>query len=937
MKRSFLRFTIIIALATAALPSYGQGWVGLFGTPEHEFIRDAIEVPGAGYAFTGNSDGRAAAFRLDVNGDSLWANFNLVPADSSDGRAIVNTTDGGLAIAGEVLDATAGKRQALLARLDAGGAIAWLQQLSFQPADPAVDDIGYGLLQTADGGFLLSGASGGHAGLLKTDAQGNVEWRNTYGPDGRTHHPRALLALNNGNYAVAGYFNDSAEGIFLLQTDPAGNQLGLDSHASQGATVNDVFPTGDGGFLFIGRTALYKLGGDGSLEWAEEDFPTLQDSEIAAAAMNPEGEIMLAGPELGSIPIYLTRIDQQGNVLWSEVTESPGTTLRWIRDMDATADGGYLLSGEAYVPGAFGTLKRQFWLSKVNGMGQLYTIVLQGSIYHDENLNCQYDEGEQRLSGQYLQAEGAGAFYGLSDANGRYTMRVDTGSYMLSTRPAAPAYWEACPTPVSLDFPSPIDTFTQDFGLRALSSCPYMEVDLSAAFLRRCFESTYTVSYCNQGTAAAPNAFVEVTLDPFLTYLSSTLAPAGQQGDTYTFNLGEVGVNECGSFQIQVEASCDAELGQAHCSEAHIYPDTLCLPEAWAGPAIEVEGACLGDSIRFDLLNIGAPMNNPHQYIVTEDNIILMQAPFQLGNGEERTFTLYADGSTYRLEAEQAPGYPPQLGNSKASVSIEGCNGFAPGFVTIYPEDDGAPYFSIDCQENRGAFDPNDKRAYPAGYGEEHFVEPNTGLEYHIRFQNTGTDTAFTVVIRDTLDAHLDAASVRPGASSHPYAFEVYGNGILEFTFRDILLPDSTANEPASHGFVKFRVAQKPDLEQGAAIYNSAGIYFDFNAPVITNETWHTIGKDFIQIVDVDDVLGPEVKTTIAPNPFTEEALIKVEGLDIPNGAIRIYNLQGQLVHSQAFRGSQLILKAGHLPAGLYHFRLESGGRLVSTGKIAVQ
>jgi hypothetical protein len=62
------------------------------------------------------------------------------------------------------------------------------------------------------------------------------------------------------------------------------------------------------------------------------------------------------------------------------------------------------------------------------------------------------------------------------------------------------------------------------------------------------------------------------------------------------------------------------------------------------------------------------------------------------------------------------------------------------------------------------------------------------------------------VVIRDTLSPLLDISTIRPGAASHNYDFEVYGDRVVQFSFNNILLPDSTVNEAASHGFVAFRV-----------------------------------------------------------------------------------------------------------------------------------
>jgi len=73
------------------------------------------------------------------------------------------------------------------------------------------------------------------------------------------------------------------------------------------------------------------------------------------------------------------------------------------------------------------------------------------------------------------------------------------------------------------------------------------------------------------------------------------------------------------------------------------------------------------------------------------------------------------------------------------------------------------------------------------------------------------------------------------------YVPEILENGILKFTFENIMLPDSNVNLIASNGFMKFKIGLKENLSPGTVIHNSAGIYFDFNAPVITETVFHTI------------------------------------------------------------------------------------------------
>src|SRR5690606_8518432 len=101
-------------------------------------------------------------------------------------------------------------------------------------------------------------------------------------------------------------------------------------------------------------------------------------------------------------------------------------------------------------------------------------------------------------------------------------------------------------------------------------------------------------------------------------------------------------------------------------------------------------------------------------------------------------------------------------------------------------------------------------------------------IDYTIRFQNTGTDTAFNVLITDTLPAYLDPGSFVVGAASHNFTWELRDAGTLKFSFPDILLPDSNANEAASHGFVSFRIKPREPVLPGTMIENFANIYFDF-------------------------------------------------------------------------------------------------------------
>ena len=134
------------------------------------------------------------------------------------------------------------------------------------------------------------------------------------------------------------------------------------------------------------------------------------------------------------------------------------------------------------------------------------------------------------------------------------------------------------------------------------------------------------------------------------------------------------------------------------------------------------------------------------------------------------------------------------------------------------------------------AYDPNDKLSTPSGHGDENYTLFNDTLEYTIRFQNTGNDTAFNVEIRDELSELLNLNTFKPIASSHNVETKVdIESRIATFKFQDIYLPDSFVNEPASHGFVKYQILGKEGLSENSDVKNTASIYFDHNPAIVTN------------------------------------------------------------------------------------------------------
>lgn len=567
---------------------------------------------------------------------------------------------------------------------------------------------------------------------------------------------------------------------------------------------------------------------------------------------------------------------------------------------------------------------------------------ITGHVTWDNNYDCFFDSGEvpvyrgwkSRL--EHLSGNNA-TRYSVVQPDGSYQFSVDTGTYRLSLVPPN-NYWNNCIQDTLLQIEVTGDTTPVDFSVQTATNCPFLETDISTLRLRRCFNNSYTVRYCNTGTQTAENAYVTVALDSFFTYVSSPIPAQNIGGNVWRFDIGTIPPGFCDQFPLTVYLPCNAQLGQTHCVEAHIYPDFICLPTAnWSGADVAIGGDCQTDSVRFVLKNKGNAATSLLEYVIIEDNIINRQGVFQLAALDSMVIKMPANGSTWRLEAGQEPGNPTQ---PRPSASVEACGTnaqgtFSVGFVSQFAEPDGDPFVSVDCQVNMGAYDPNDKRGYPLGFGPDNRINLGQPIDYIIRFQNTGTDTAFRVVVRDTLSTWLDPATVQPGASSHPYTFEIGDGGVLRFSFIPIMLPDSNVNEPASHGFVKFRVHQRPNTPLNKTILNQAAIYFDFNAPVITNQTTHRTGENFVP-TDTREAVRAIPRVVLSPNPAILGQALRLPGGTWHQGWFDLSDTQGRLVFSGQISGDEVRLPRENLSEGLYFFKIRKQGQCQGVGKIVL-
>ena len=572
-------------------------------------------------------------------------------------------------------------------------------------------------------------------------------------------------------------------------------------------------------------------------------------------------------------------------------------------------------------------------------------------VFNDPTQQCYWGAGIEGVTitiqpGNYVSTTDQNGFATVANLpDGNYTAIVDTTSLNWASN---------CPTIIVFNVINGYEpTDSNYFYLFNTNPCTDPDVSIFAPLLRRCFSNQKVyVTACNQTTATgALNAsYVDVELNSFMTVTASSLPYTAQGNNIYRFQTGNLNPGQCASFNITTTISCNAVLGQTLCMDANLYPVQSCALDTvpsdpvindgtggtlngfpqpctlpWDQSSLSVDGWCANDSIYFTITNTGEPGGGDMECYspmwITVDGVVTYTDSILITGGQTITLVYPGDGATWILNAEQHPLHP---GNSHPNAHVEACGdttNWNPDDVNDFPQDDADPVVDIYCGVVTGSYDPNDKTGYPIGQTNQKYIQPNQQLQYVIRFQNTGTDTAFTVVIRDTLDTDLNIFTVTSGVSSHQYDFRMYGPRVLEWTFNNINLPDSSTNQEGSNGFVTFHVDQVPNLAPATEITNDADIYFDFNDPITTNTTMHRIFEGFVNVLNIEDLTQEGKSLLIYPNPTSN--IITIQGKESMNQNFKIFDQMGREVYKGKLNGITTDVYLTNLSKGIYTLKID--------------
>jgi hypothetical protein len=290
--------------------------------------------------------------KTDAQGNEIWSRtFGGEEVDV--GRAALQTTDGGYVVVGDTDSAGAGGRDVYLVKTDADGILEW--EKTFGGPD---DDYGYALRQTAGGGFVIAGSRYNAATydtdiyIIKTDATGGLSWEKTIDFSERDY-AYALAIAPDGGFVITGeatpagaYYPD----ICLVKTDSAGNEIWRRLFGQDGHDIGRSIEADDDGYIvaavrFCHYVHLMKTDAAGALIW-ERTYAVSGSSGANAVKPTADGGYILAGAT--DAEAFLLKTDVDGYESWRKTIGA--TEYAWQKTAGyaviQTQEQGYLLAGQ---------------------------------------------------------------------------------------------------------------------------------------------------------------------------------------------------------------------------------------------------------------------------------------------------------------------------------------------------------------------------------------------------------------------------------------------------------------------------------------------------------------------------------------------------------------------------------------------------------------
>jgi len=246
-------------------------WSETYGGGLTDWVSDAVETSD-GYVVAGQTESSGSGgldawlLQTDADGNEQWRSTYGGSADDR-ALAVLPAIDGGYLFAGGTRSAGSGGVDAWLMRVDSGGDADWNSVYGGGGDDwlfdAAVDGNGYLFVGQTDS----AGAGGTDAWALRTGADGDATWNQTYGESGDDYARSVAPALDDGFVVAGGTVDGGATDAMLVGIDGEGTERWRRTY---GGDANDravgVVPSNGGdGYLVTG--ASESNGGDDVSTW----------------------------------------------------------------------------------------------------------------------------------------------------------------------------------------------------------------------------------------------------------------------------------------------------------------------------------------------------------------------------------------------------------------------------------------------------------------------------------------------------------------------------------------------------------------------------------------------------------------------------------------------------------------------------------------------
>ena len=250
------------------------------------------------------------------------------------------------------------------------------------------NDMVYSLAHTSDCGYILAGSSRFYNGerrwdmdarLVKTDANGNIQWQRTIGGN-EFDEAHSAIPTSDGGYIIAGrtysFYGSGIDDLWLVKTDAEGTEQW---NRTIGGNYRDIAysvrQTSDGGYIIQGQTDPYgsgfydlwllKTDAEGTEQW-NQTFGGDSSGRLYSLQQTFDGGYILGGAtrpfKTGSSDFWLVKTDKNGVELWNRTF---GGNFRDIAySVQQTSDGGFIMAGVTRSPHS-----NDCWLVKTDTEG----------------------------------------------------------------------------------------------------------------------------------------------------------------------------------------------------------------------------------------------------------------------------------------------------------------------------------------------------------------------------------------------------------------------------------------------------------------------------------------------------------------------------------------------------------------------------------------